>query len=157
MDKEKFDILMANEEFVKKIVAMQTPEEVQAAFKEEGVEISTEEIGVLGTLINEYIKKEEEPLDEQDLENIAGGGEGDIEDKIRKSSEMSTLGALSAVTLVPAFMGVAFGTALGATTVGVAWAIDKYKTNKKMKKLKEELKKPADNQFTNTQISKPIS
>ncbi len=73
MDKQKFENLMKNKEFLEKILPMKTPEEVQLAFKKEGVEISLEEVEILGSLINKSIETGKETLSEEDLSEIAGG------------------------------------------------------------------------------------
>ena len=58
---------------MKKILPMKTPEEVKKAFEEQGVEISLEEVEILGSLINKSIEKGGKPLSEEDLSEIAGG------------------------------------------------------------------------------------
>ena len=76
MDNRKFSNLMKDESFLKKILVMKTPEEVQAAFKGKGVEISLEEIELLGDLINKSIEKGGKKLTEDDLHEIVGGDGG---------------------------------------------------------------------------------
>lgn len=71
-ENEKIELLLKNEEFVKRIVQM-TPEEVQKEFEAAGVAISVEEIVQAGKYINSIIKEDGE-LDENALENVAGGG-----------------------------------------------------------------------------------
>ncbi len=71
MDKdERINELLADKDFFKKITSMKTPEEVVGAFKEEGIEISTEEVQEIGAMINEVVGK----LNEDYLENVSGGG-----------------------------------------------------------------------------------
>lgn len=68
-NKEKFKKLMQDEEFVTKLLELQTPEEVQAEFKSNGVALTMEEVReVIKELdtISEYIS-------EEGLENISGG------------------------------------------------------------------------------------
>ena len=85
MDKKKFQSLLSNEEFMKKILQMKTAEEVQAEFKKDGVEISLEEVGILGSLSNKSIEKGGKPLSEEDLSEIAGG------EKEEKTSDHSSV------------------------------------------------------------------
>ena len=70
---EKFLKFMQDKEFVKKIVKMQTPEEIQNEFRKEGVELSVEEIETLGSIINKSLEKNGQPLNEQELLDITGG------------------------------------------------------------------------------------
>lgn len=76
MDNEKLIEILRDKEFAKKILVMETAEEVQNAFKEKGVEISLEEIGALGTAINKIIEKGEKSLSEDELGGISGGHVG---------------------------------------------------------------------------------
>ena len=76
MDIQRFEELMKNRKFAEKIVKMQTPEEVQEAFKKEGAEISLEEAKVLSKVMSETAKKGRQ-LSEDELKNIAGCGEFD--------------------------------------------------------------------------------
>ena len=94
MEKEKMEKALKDKDFVAKILAMQTPEEVQEAFKGKGVEISLEEVEILGKIINKTAQKGGE-LSEKELEEITGGGE-----KLKK---------FGAVCLgVPMFFGIGF-------------------------------------------------
>ena len=131
MDTEKFKALLSDKEFVKKIVEMQTPEEVQVAFKEQGVEISIDEIGALGALINESLKKGNQPLTDQDLEGIAGGLVTEYE--LPKHDAY----VLGAVVCGSALLGLG-GVSLTLGT-GVKWAIDKHRTNEKIRELKKKI------------------
>ena len=68
-NKEKFKELMQDEEFVTKLLELQTPEEVQTAFKSDGVILTVDEVKeVIKELdtISGYIS-------EKELENISGG------------------------------------------------------------------------------------
>ena len=131
MSNEKFLKLMQDEEFVKRIVKMQTPEEVQNEFRKEGVELSVEEIETLGSIINKSIEKDGQPLTEQELLEIAGGintknfSKGFVESLILPvkrviSSEYRSygLGELASQGVI-----AGLGAGLGAGLVGVAWAI----------------------------------
>ena len=75
MNKEKVLEILNDQAFATKILEMQTPEQVQAAFKEKGVEISVEEVKVLGEIINKMVEKNTSKLSPADLDEIAGGFE----------------------------------------------------------------------------------
>ena len=60
-------------EFADKIANLETPEEVQAVFKEEGIEISAEKVHLLGLILNKVAEKGSVKLSEKDLEEIVGG------------------------------------------------------------------------------------
>ncbi len=77
MSDEKMLEALKDEGFVKKILEMKTQEEVQHAFKEKGVEVSKEEIGILGDIINKMKEKKSTNLSVEELDEIAGGGKGD--------------------------------------------------------------------------------
>ena len=72
-NKEKFKELMQDEEFVTKLLELQTPEEVQEEFKKEDIDISVEEVEQLGSIINYMIKEGKNQLTEDDLGKISGG------------------------------------------------------------------------------------
>lgn len=70
LDKDKrINELLADKEFFKKITSMKTIEEVIGAFKEEGIEISVEEVQEIESMINEVVAK----LNGEALENVSGG------------------------------------------------------------------------------------
>ncbi len=70
MDEQRIKELLADEEFVKELVALETPEEVQAMLEEYDIEVTTEEIQQIHDFLVEH---EGEELSEEDLENVAGG------------------------------------------------------------------------------------
>ena len=71
MDQNKVTALLKNEDFVKKILAMDEPKDVQAAFKAEGAEISVDDVKALGKVIDAAVSGKE--LSDDDLEDVAGG------------------------------------------------------------------------------------
>lgn len=137
MSNEKFLKLMQDEEFVKRIVKMQTPEEVQNEFRKEGVELSVEEVETLGSIINKSIEKDGQPLTEQELLEIAGGintkrfSETFVDRLIypakqfcigvKESNSMYRTDGLAGLAGQGVIAGL--GAGLGAGLVGVAWAI----------------------------------
>ena len=72
MNEQRMKELFSDEAFVKSLFAMETAEEVQAALKEKGVELSFEEINkIRDTILVNVNESGELALDE--LENVAGG------------------------------------------------------------------------------------
>ncbi len=71
-EKMKVQQVFSDEEFVKSIAAKETLEEVQAALKEKGVDISIEELEKAKTIA---MKKTEGDgtLSDQELDSVAGG------------------------------------------------------------------------------------
>lgn len=67
---KKIENLFGNEAFMEKFMALNTPEEIQALFAENGVEVSAEE---LHELIQEAMGKDAE-LNTEQLDNVNGGG-----------------------------------------------------------------------------------
>lgn len=68
-NKEKFKELLQDEDFVAKLLEMQTPEEVQKAFKTSGVEIKLDEVNEILRELNLIIGL----ASDEDLNNIVGG------------------------------------------------------------------------------------
>ena len=71
MNESKLKELLSNEEFMNKILAMEEPENVQKAFKEEGLELTMDEVKALGAAFTKAAEGKE--LSEEDLDNVAGG------------------------------------------------------------------------------------
>lgn len=72
MENKKLESLLKSNEFMQSIMKMETPEEVQKAFEEKGVNISKEEVLLIGSIVNETIKKGS-VLSEPELAKIVGG------------------------------------------------------------------------------------
>ena len=68
---EKLKEIFSDADFTAKVLELETPEEVQAAVKEKGVEISLEEINSIKDYIIQNSGNEE--LDDEQLEQVAGG------------------------------------------------------------------------------------
>jgi len=62
--------LFADEEYVKGLVALETPEEVQASLKEQGLECSVEDIMKIKDLLPKFKDGE---LNDEELESVSGG------------------------------------------------------------------------------------
>ena len=124
-NKEKFQALLKDEDFVAKILELQTPEEVQKKFAENEVELTIPEVQHLGDAINYMIENGKTELTEDDLSEISGGekkrfggGKGVIEyltsDQAGKdfAKELVTKStdALIAIALIPVAGFTAWGT-----------------------------------------------
>lgn len=73
MKKEKILELLNKEEFLKKIMILKTPEEVQKIFKDNNIDVSLEEVQSLGDEINLEIARKTKELNENELCSISGG------------------------------------------------------------------------------------
>lgn len=69
---EKIKSLMSQQEFVDKLLACEEPEQVQALFAENDVELSLEEVKAIGQGLAAMSESDGE-LSEDDLEGVAGG------------------------------------------------------------------------------------
>lgn len=63
----------ADSSLAEKLLALETPEEVQAALKGEGLDFSVEEINVLRDALVKAMAKGDGELSDEDLEDVAGG------------------------------------------------------------------------------------
>lgn len=70
MNEELLKEVLSDTDFAKSLAEMETPEEVQAALKEKGVDISLEDIAAIQNVLE---NQNEGELSEDDLENVAGG------------------------------------------------------------------------------------
>lgn len=74
ISKKELANILKDEDFMSNILDMQTAEEVKKAFKEEKeTDISTEDIKLMGDIINLIVEKNTSNLSEKDLESISGG------------------------------------------------------------------------------------
>ena len=73
MNKEEISEAMKDIKFVEKIMDIQSPEEIQKAFKAKGIDLSLEESQVVISTIKKVVKNESCELSEEDLSEIAGG------------------------------------------------------------------------------------
>ena len=69
---EKIKSLMSQQDFVDKMLACEEPEQVQALFAENDVELSLEEVKAIGQGLAAIAESDGE-LTEDDLESVAGG------------------------------------------------------------------------------------
>ena len=72
IDQKKFLELMQNMEFIKALVIQESVPDVQNLFKKEGIELSEEDVMVLGKIINRTILKED-IINDEELSKIYGG------------------------------------------------------------------------------------
>ncbi|NPV91233.1 MAG: Nif11-like leader peptide family natural product precursor [Firmicutes bacterium] len=70
-DQAKVQEVFSDEVFVKNLLALETPEEVQAALQKKGVDLTVEDIVKIRDLIAK--KQNAGELSDEDLEGVAGG------------------------------------------------------------------------------------
>ncbi len=70
MNEELLKDILSDADFVKSLAALENPEDVQAALKEKGVELTLEDIAAIQNILE---NSNEGELSEDDLENVAGG------------------------------------------------------------------------------------
>lgn len=70
MNEELLKEILSDSDFAKSLIEMETPEAVQAALKEKGVELSLADITAIQSILTEQAEGE---LSEDELENVAGG------------------------------------------------------------------------------------
>ena len=135
--------LLSDKDFMKGIVEMETPEEVQKAFKDKGVELSTEQVQEIGEIINATLEKGS-TLSESELEEISGGGNKTFKDGITSiwdgglkdsltgdgASAGSRVGAVASVGVPLAGIGVV-GAAVGVGLTFIAQKAVKWAKNRK--------------------------
>ena len=68
-NKEKFEKLMQDEDFITNLLELQTPEEVQAEFKTNDVDLSLEEVNEVVHELDAIVGF----VADEDLENVSGG------------------------------------------------------------------------------------
>lgn len=72
---ERLSVLSSNEEFKSKLVALETVEQIQALFNEYEIEMSQDEVAEFCKEVAKAanLLPEGEELNEEELENVAGG------------------------------------------------------------------------------------
>ena len=124
-NRKKFEELMEDEDFVMKILELQTSKDVKAEFEANGVSISEEEIEELTREFGAI----SDAIDEEDLSNISGGKKT-WDDVFDKAWDKFGEGMGNAAWIIP--------TAI--VTRIVTWWMDK-----KLKAYEEKLKLKAEN------------
>ena len=89
MDEKRAEELFADEAFVKSLLALETPEEVQAAVKAKGVDLTLDEISAIKEVLAKFTSAE---LSDADLENVAGGNSSFQAGINQTLSEISEIG-----------------------------------------------------------------
>ncbi len=142
ISEEKIKNLVEDEKFIDLMLDMQTPEEVQRAFAEKGIELSLDEVEVMGELINKMIEKGTTNLSKDDLEDISGGVIGEVTAGLKEGVINAATGGL--MYSIPDFcddlrykmlsrytskdIGKVAGNAIGLTAVvGAGYALAKRK------------------------------
>ena len=67
---ERIKEVFSDEAYVQKLLAFETPEEVQASLEEKGIDVSVEELKQVSILLTKYSEGE---LSEEELMDVAGG------------------------------------------------------------------------------------
>ncbi|NPV91234.1 MAG: Nif11-like leader peptide family natural product precursor [Firmicutes bacterium] len=75
-DQAKIQEVFSDEAFVKNLLVMETPEEVQEALQKKGVDLTVEDIVKIRDLIAK--KQNAGELSDEDLEGVAGGTVGEF-------------------------------------------------------------------------------
>lgn len=70
MNEELLKEVLSDADFAKSLIEMDTPEAVQSALKEKGIDLSLEDITAIQNILTNQSEGE---LSEDDLENVAGG------------------------------------------------------------------------------------
>jgi hypothetical protein len=80
--------LLGDKKFVEKILVMQTPEEIQKAFSDQGVKISTKELDEIAKNISQIINGlcQNEKITDNEAENISGSI--DVHQTLRTAAAM---------------------------------------------------------------------
>lgn len=108
MDEALVKEVFADEEFIKSLFHLETPQEVQTAMSGKGIELTVEQIVKIKELIVTRLDAGE-TLSDEELEDVTGGG-------------ICLLGlSLAATSLV---LGLLVGGLAVGGTVGGAWATD---------------------------------
>ena len=71
--KDGINEILKDEEFVKKVMSLTNPEDIQSAFKTKNISLSLDEINILKQAIDSYLENGKTELSENDLELISGG------------------------------------------------------------------------------------
>ncbi len=104
MEKEKMiSEAMKDVEFAKKIIEIQSPEEMQKAFAKKEIELSLEEAQAIISTIKKLAKSESGELSEDDLEGVAGGIDLEKIEKISIATAAALGTMVAALTLNGAY------------------------------------------------------
>lgn len=86
IDEKALGNVLNDRPFMENLLVMQTPEEVQTALKEKGVDLSLTDINVMGQLLKKMEEKGTTELTPEDLKSIGGGGE--VTDVLKASAKV---------------------------------------------------------------------
>lgn len=97
--------VLKDEAFMENLMIMQTPEDVQKALHDKGVDLTLTDIDVLGQILNKMDEKGTIQLTEKDFDNIVGGVYGEENKAVAKNAgktvlNIVTLGGYNAVKAV---------------------------------------------------------
>ena len=140
METDKLQEILSDENFVREILEMKTAEEVQKAFEEKSIKLTIAEIQLLGSEINEQIKKiqdseENKIILDSELENISGGSNS-LKKQFMEGYTSGTLGPAYAYSEAnpntrpttkkerfSRYAGIAIGTGMAACSLGISWGV----------------------------------
>ena len=77
MDEKRMEEIFADEAFVKNLLSLESPEQVQSALKEKGIELTLDEIKKIGGAMAKALEnagKDSNELSIETLDDVAGGG-----------------------------------------------------------------------------------
>ena len=132
-NQNKFNELIQNEDFVKKIIQLDKVEDVQKEFKANGVEVTLDEIEQLGDLI---AAEETKSLTPEELDNITGGL---FSDAVAAGAMIGGSGLVSiaaAATVAAANCAIKAITVVGMTNLGL-WVYKKIRATIREEKIKD--------------------
>lgn len=69
---DKFNELLGNDEFMKKVLECEEPDEVKSLFKNENIDVTDDDLKVLADDIKEVIKNNSS-LSDEELSDVSGG------------------------------------------------------------------------------------
>ncbi len=119
MDEALVKEVFADEDFIKKLLCLETPQEVQTAMSGKGIDLTVDQIVKIKDLVVKRLETGEE-LSDADLQDVTGGS-------------MCILGlSLVATSLVLVLLtgGLAVGSCAAGVTVSGAWITDTLTNHK---------------------------
>ena len=124
MDNKKILEILSDQAFFTNILSMKTPQQVQDAFLEKNINLSIDEIKVLGDLVNLIREQKNQPLSEAELDNVSGGIQSPSSEGDQPSLPASSMNTISGSEEAIAM--------LGGAIVGAANLADKESQKKEI-------------------------
>lgn len=111
MDQERLKEVLKDEAFVKELLAMEKPEQVQDALEDKGIKVTTDEIRQMGEFLKKVASGE---IPRETVEAIAKG-------ELSEAELEKVAGGFLPILILGAVIGTAF--AAGLVYMGVDYAI----------------------------------